>query len=307
MESRISCRPQKSAGGKTQTRILLNALLIVALSGGLAACASKDRKDDVPAESRSQEELRAEADQLYRSARTKLESSDFSGALTDYNTLRARYPFSDYATQAQLESIFAAYRAFQPEQALAEADRFLREHPRHPQIAYLLYLRGMINFTRNQSIFDNSAVVDTTKRDVGAARRAFDDFSSLVGRFPDSPYAADARQRMIYLRNRIAAHEIHVVNYYMKREAYLAAARRAEAIVATYPGAPASLDALELLAASYAELGLREQAEQARRLIEVTEPERAARVQLEPSRPWWRWLWPFGGAVDTQAAELPPA
>lgn len=305
MESTIAVSAPAAISRRTPARILTGALLAVSLASGLAGCASKQPKAEVPPPQRTEAELRAEADALYNAARGRLEAADFATAYEAYNLLRARYPFSDYATQAQLETIYAAYRTYQADQALADADRFLREHPRHPQVPYLLYLRGVINFSRNQSIFDNSRTVDTTKRDVGSLRRAFDDFSTLVGRYPDSPYAADARQRMVYLRNRIASHELHVVRYYMKRSAYLAAARRAEDIIANYPGAPATLDALELLAASYAELGLREQAEQAQRLIEVTAPERAARVQLEPSRPWWRWLWPFGDDHDDQAESLP--
>lgn len=242
----------------------------------------------------SQRELRMEADEIYRDARSRLDSGDYLGALERYERLRSRYPFSDFAIQAQLESIFAHYRSFQHEQALAAADRFMREHPRHEAISYVLYLRGMINFDRNKSFFDGSALVDTTRRDVGPLRRAFDDFSQLIGRFPDSKYVADARQRMIYLRNRIAENEMHIVRFYFDRGAWLAAARRAEDIIATYPGAPATLDAIEMLTRSYAEMGLREQAEKARELLARVEPVRAERVPVEPSRPWWHWLWPFG-------------
>lgn len=251
----------------------------------------------------SQRELRMEADEIYRDARSRLDSGDYQGALERYERLRSRYPFSDFATQAQLESVFARYRSFQPEQALAAADRFMREHPRHEAIPYVIYLRGMINFERNKSFFDGSELVDTTKRDVGPLRRAFDDFSQLIGRFPDSEYVADARQRMVYLRNRIAQNEMHVVRYYFDRQAWLAAARRAEDIIANYPGAPAALDAVEMLTRSYAELGLREQAEKARKLLAHVEPVRAERVPVEPSRPWWHWLWPFGDDESADSGE----
>lgn len=254
----------------------------------------------------SQRELRLAADELYRSARARLDSGDYAGALQQYEQLRSRYPFSDFATQAQLESVFAQYRSFQPEQALAGADRFLREHPRHEAVPYMLYLRGMINFERNASFFDDSDLVDTTKRDVGSLRRAFDDFSQLIGRFPDSPYVSDARQRMIYLRNRIAQNEMHVVRYYYGRGAWLAAARRAEAVIAEYPGAPATLDAVEMLARSYAELGLSEQASEARELLAKVEPVRAERVPVTPEESWWQKLWPFGGD-DSEQAPAPEA
>ena len=296
----------------TLLRSARGCISLLCISLVLAGCASDGntppsvtdnpfREDD----RLSQRELRMEADEIYRDARSRLDSGDYMGAQERYDRLRGRYPFSDFATQAQLENIFARYRSFQPEQALAAADRFMREHPRHEAIPYVLYLRGMINFERNKSFFDGSELVDTTKRDVGPLRRAFDDFSQLIGRFPDSDYAADARQRMVYLRNRIAQNEMHVVRYYFDRGAWLAAARRAEDIIASYPGAPAALDAIEMLTRSYAELGLREQAEKARELLARVEPVRAERVPVEPSRPWWHWLWPFGD--DEQELEEDPS
>lgn len=284
-------------------------IAVLCTSTLLAACASDGTPPPIvdnpfsDSDRLSQRQLRLEADELYRSARSRLDSGDYLGALEQYEQLRARYPFSDFATQAQLESVFAHYRSFQPEQAIAEADRFLREHPRDDAVPYMLYLRGMINFERNKSFFDGSDLVDTTKRDVASLRRAFDDFSQLIGRYPDSPFVEDARQRMVYLRNRIARNEMHVVRYYFDRGAWLAAARRAEDVIAEYPGAPATLDAVELLTRSYAELGLKEQAEQARKLLAAVEPERAKRVPVEPEASWWRVLWPFG--EDNKASRAP--
>src|SRR5690606_37219149 len=97
-------------------------------------------------------------------------------------------------------------------------------------------------------------------------RRSFDDFGLLVHRYPDSPYVADARARMIHLRNRLAQHELTIVDYYMRRGAYVAAAKRAEQIVMQYPGAPAALNALVSLEQSYEALGLETQAADARKL-----------------------------------------
>ncbi|MFP5307452.1 MAG: outer membrane protein assembly factor BamD, partial [Gammaproteobacteria bacterium] len=107
---------------------------------------------------------------------------------------------------------------------------------------------------------------DTSRRDTSGLRRSFDDFSLLIQRYPQSPYAGDARARMIYLRNRLASHELTVVEYYIRRGAFVAAAKRAEQIVAQYPGAPATVRALSLLQESYEALGLPDQAADARKL-----------------------------------------
>lgn len=257
--------------------------MLAVLGLALAACSSDS---SVPPTnpfrgSKSERELRLEADGLYKLARRSLDSSDYLGAITRYGAIMLRYPFTDYATQAQLESAYAKYRSFDPDGALSAADRFVKEHPRHPAIDYVHYLKGLINFQRGESLLD--ALVDTTRQDVAFARRAFDDFSLLTQRYPKSRYVGDARLRMVHLRNKIAAHELSIVRYYVRRGAHVAAAKRAERIVADYPGAPATGEALVLLENAYRDAGLGVQADEVRRVREgnpaVATPEAAPAVE----------------------------
>jgi len=248
------------------TRSAIAAILAIAL----AACSSDP--NNVPPTNpfrggKSERELRLEADGLYKLARRSLDTADFQGAIQRYDQVMLRYPFTDFATQAQLESIYAKYRAFDADGALTTADRFLKEHPRHSQVDYVYYLKGLINFQRGDSLFD--WLVDSARQDVSFARNAFDDFALLVQKYPNSRYASDARLRMIHLRNRIADHELSVVRYYVRRGAPVAAAKRAERIVADYPGAPAMGEALALLEKSYREVGLASQADDVRRIREA--------------------------------------
>jgi len=217
-------------------------------------------------EQRSARELRLEASQLYKAARDSLDSSDFATAIERFDKLTQRFPFSEYATQAQLEKVYAQYRNYDHDAALAGADRFLREHPRHAAADYVQYLKGLINFDREEGLSDLLGL-DATQKDMGYARRSFDDFGLLVQKYPTSAYAADGRQRMIWLRNRIAESEMHAVRFYMKRGAYIAAAKRGEQILAQYPGAPVTLEVLELIEQSYRKLGLNAQADDAARLL----------------------------------------
>ena len=239
----------------------------VALVFLVAACAS-DPKDGPPkpGQQRTAAQERIEAEKLYRSAREVLDSGDMSTALTRYDKLSQQFPFSEFSTQGELERVYALYRNYQPDQALGAADKFIREHPRHSGAAYAQYLKGLINSTRDEGL-SGFIGLDTTKEDVGFLRNAFDDFAVLVRKYPNSPYVGDARQRMIDLRNRVAQHEIHVVRFYVKRGAYIAAAKRAEQIVIQYPGAPASLEALKLLQDSYRSLNLIQQADDAGKLL----------------------------------------
>lgn len=253
----------------SRPRPLLLRAALAAAALALAACASDgDEPPDNPFKGpRSERELRLEADGLYKLARQSLDQADFQGALARYGQIQIRYPFTEHATQAQLEMIYAKYRAFDPDGALQTADRFLKEHPRHGSVDYVYYLKGLVNCQRDESLLEG--VMDSTRQDVSYARRAFDDFALLTQRYPNSRYAGDARQRMVFLRNKIARHELAIVKYYIRRGAHLAAARRAEQIVANYPGAPATAEALALLESSYREAGLAVQADEVRRLREA--------------------------------------
>lgn len=250
--------------------------LAVLLAALVAGCASGG--DPVPSNpfksGKSERELRLEAEGLYKLARRSLDTADFPGALQRYGQIQTKYPFTDYATQSQLEAIYAKYRSYDPEGATGDADRFIKEHPRHPAIDYVYYLKGLVNAQRGEGLFDWA--VDSTQHDVGFARKAFDDFALLLQRYPLSKYSGDARLRMLDLRNRIASHELSIVRFYRSRGAGVAAAKRAEKIVAEYPGAPATLEALELMELCYRDMGMTQQADETAKL-------RAANADAKPA------------------------
>lgn len=241
------------------------------LAATIAACSSNpDKAAPVnpfkPDPNRVTREEKLAADKLYHLARTAMETSDFNTAITRYDQLTQRHPFTEYATQGEMERIFCYFRNYQDEQAIAGADRFLRDHPRHPHADYVQYLRGLINAQKDEPAIRMIPAMDPALSDVSASRRAFDDFALLIQKYPNSQYNGDARLRMIELRNRIAKSEMTVVDFYMRRGAWLAAAKRAEHVVSDYPGAPATVDALASLEKCYDKLGLKDQADDVRKL-----------------------------------------
>jgi len=258
----------RSSRGPSATRAL-RVICLAALAALATGCASKGEKADRPDNPfrpgsevgpagntpQTEEALKTEAAVFYRRAHESMVASDYETATTRYSQLIARYPFTEYSTQAELEKIFVQYRSFAPDEALLAADRFIREHPRHVHADYVQYLKGLINSSRTQALSDYLPI-DSSKKDVTGERRAYDDFAVLLQRYPSSPYAGDARKRMIYLRNRVAAHELSIVRYYVKRQAWVAVSKRAENLIAEYPGAPSTVDALKLLKLSYEKLGL---------------------------------------------------
>ena len=225
-------------------------LAILLILGGCSIFGSDDEERDV---NRTEE-------QIYEMAQGNLRTGNMQLAIERLQMLEARFPFGPYAEQAQLEIIYAYYQGYQAEEARAAATRFIRLHPQHPSVDYAHYMAGLSSFSRDLSFIDRLFNLDPSRRDVGAARQAFSDFSRLLTLYPNSQYAPDARQRMIHLRNLLAASEINVARYYMRRQAFLAAANRSRYVVENYPNTPSVPDALALMIECYQRIGMQEAA-----------------------------------------------
>ena len=213
----------------------------------LAACAMPEQIDETKDWN---------ASQFYSQAKEALNDGDYAKAVKYYQGLQARFPFGRYAIQAQIDTIYAHYKSGEPDSAITAADSFIKLYPQHPYVDYAYYLKGLANYNRNNSILTHLAGSDPSQRDAGAALSSFNDFAELIRRFPDSKYAEDARQRMLYLRNNIAKYQLHVARYYMKRGAYLAAANRANRVVTQFPHTDAVREALEIMIDAYTRLGM---------------------------------------------------
>lgn len=205
-------------------------------------------------------------------AKEALENKSYSKAVSLYEALEARYPFGDYAPQAQLNVAFAYYKNDDPEAALAAADRFIKTHPRSPSVDYAYYLKGLINYNRGIGFIDRFLPTDSSQRDPGSARDAFDNFQELIRRFPNSQYTPDARQRMTALRNNLAMYEIHVADFYMRRRAYEAAINRANHVIKEYQRTPAVPIALQIMEEGYRKLGMNDMAADTERIYKLNYP-----------------------------------
>ncbi len=209
---------------------------------------------------------------LYTAAKERLQNSDYEQAIGYYEKLESRYPFGPHSQQAQLDLTYAYYKNDESASAIAAADRFIKLHPRHPNVDYAYYIKGLANHVKTEGFMTRFITKDYSKRDTGAAIDAFRDFNELTRRFPNSKYAQDAAQRMLFLKNTLAMHEVHVANYYLGRGAYVAAANRARYVVENYQRTPAMPDALVILAKSYKVMQLYELSEDAVRVLELNFP-----------------------------------
>ncbi len=236
--------------------------LLVIFAVLLTACSSTEKKPDELTER-----------EYYSDAREALDNENYLIALDRLNLLESRYPFGSYAEQAQLEKIYAYYMTADLENVLANAERFIRLHPLHTQVDYAYYMRGLATYEMGFAFVERYVDTDMAQRDPEPLRDAFNHFSELLTRFPDSPYVADAQARMIYLRERLASHELVSARYYMKRHAYMAAANRCAKVIQHYQKTPAVADALAIQVEAYRTLGMQNDADQALALLTLNYPQ----------------------------------
>jgi outer membrane protein assembly factor BamD len=254
-------------------RPLLAACAVLLLAG----CAGDNERD-----------TKSGADLLYERARKSMESGNYRNAIAYFENLAARFPFSNQTKQSQLDLIYCYFKNGERESAIDAANQFERENPTHPRVDYALYMRGLANFRGQHNTLHRLLGVDLARRPPEGARESFSAFAQLLQRYPDSAYAADARQRMIFLRNRLADHENHVARYYLARGAYLAALNRAKFSVQTYDGSPAVAESLRIIIDAYSALGMEELADGTRLVLAESFPDASVAQARSEKKPWYR-------------------
>ena len=256
---------------------MARALAVACCALILAACGGRDR---------TAEQLQPE--KLYEHGHKSMLAGDYRGAVRNYEALEARYPFSEYSRQAKLDIMYSYYKSHQTESAIDAADQFMRENPTHPRVDYAMYIKGLVYFERAPNFLERWFNTDLTKRPPQDVRASFQAFQSLIERHPDSEYGNDARQRMIFLRNRLAEYEVHVADYYLRRRAYVAALSRARYTIENYDGAPATRDALDIMISAYEGMGLKDLADESRAVYALNYPN--SDPERHHKRDWWP-LW----------------
>jgi outer membrane protein assembly factor BamD len=212
------------------------------------------------------------AERLYAEARGQLDAGNYSKAVEYYEKLEGRFPFGVYGQQALLDLAYAYYKSDDIDSSISAANRFIKLYPQNAHVDYAYYLKGLANFNRGKGFTERYLPIDAAQRDPGSALMAFQDFSEMVRLFPESQYADDARQRMIYLRNQLADYEVKVANYYMRRGAFVAAVNRAKYVVEKYPRTPAIPEALVIMAKAYKVMEMNDLSDDALRVLEINYP-----------------------------------
>jgi outer membrane protein assembly factor BamD len=233
------------------------------------------------------------AEELYQRGKERMDNSAWEAAIASYRALQTRYPFGRYTEQSMLDLSYCYFKRGVREEALSTLERFIRTYPAHPSVDYAYYLKGLVNYEENLGFLERMMPARVRDRDQSAAMEAFEDFSELIRRFPDSRFVPDARQRMVFLRNNLAAYELIVAEYYLRRKAYVAAANRARYALEVFPNTPQTPGALIVLHKAYTELSLPELAEGSMTVLALNYPDNYYVQGRKKQRSWVDRLWPF--------------
>lgn len=260
---------------------------MVSVAAALSACAGN--KSTVSREARETQSW--SNDQLYREARTELDSGNYSRASALYEQLRARQPEGRFTEQSLLETAYAHYKNEEKAQAQAALARYFQNYPAGIDMDYALYLKGLILFDEDQSFLRKLASQDWADRDPQANREAYRAFAELVDRFPQSKYAEDAKNRMSQLVDALGGHEIAIARYYAKRGAFVAANNRAQAVVQNFQNTRYVEEALAIMAYSYGKLGNDQLKADTERVLQSNFPQSPylQKAWTADDMPWWRY------------------
>ncbi|MCJ7556262.1 MAG: outer membrane protein assembly factor BamD [Gammaproteobacteria bacterium] len=245
------------------------ALALITLLAG--ACSSDKYERD----------RNAASDTLFQKGTEAMSIRNYSAAIFYLEQLGARYPFSENAKQAQLNLLYVYYKNDEPESAIDAADNFIRENPTHPRVDYAYYIKGLVNFPKESNSMERLFRANRYSRPPKGVEDSFSAFATLIERFPGSLYAPDARERMIFLRNRLAQYQIYVAEWYVRRGSYVAASHRARSVLEEYAGSTSAYPAIEMLALCYNRLGLTDLEASARELLTRNQDLKNASKPLE--------------------------
>lgn len=251
------------------TRLPILLLLLTVLAG----CQSTKDFFGIDGEPNLPETETLPVEELYAMGKKELDEGDYDKAEKVFTRLVARFPYGAISEQAQLDLAFAQFKLAKYEEASSTVSRFIKMYPVSTQIDYAYYLKALINFDRENRWLAKIARLNMSARDLGAAQQSYNDFNEVIRRFPTSKYAPEARDRMIYLRNRLALHDLDVGIFYYNREAYVSAAGRAKYLLETYPQSSVENDAVALLTAAYTAMGQETLAQDSRRILEANDPQ----------------------------------
>ncbi len=225
----------------TAVRLMIIAFVAVAL---LAGCGTR-RQAELAYVARPVE-------QLYNEAFRQMERRRYTEAAQLFDEVERQHPFSEWARRSMLMAAFANYQANRYEQAIATAQRFISLHPGSSSAPYAYYLIAICHYER---IYD-------VGRDQSTTQQALQALQQVVERYPNSPYARDARLKIDMTRDHLAGKDMDVGRWYLRNGFHLAAIGRFQNVIREYGTTSHVPEALHRMVEAYVAMGVAEEARQ---------------------------------------------
>lgn len=243
-------------------RVLKTFVYILTITLLVTSCSTSGNKKGQTSEQK--------VERMYERAKSALQKANYSQAIERYRKLETTYPFGPYTEQGRLDLIFAYDKNNQSEEALEVADNFIRLYPTHKNIDYAYYMRGVVRFEKQISRIDRFLIgAKKHRRDPKPLRDSYNAFAELIQRFPESPYAEDAKQRIVYLNDALAQRELAVANYYFDTGAYVAVINRCKTVIQIYETSPSVKQALMLMVKTYNKMEMHQLASATQAVLEA--------------------------------------
>jgi len=225
---------------------------------------------------------------IYDKAESFSDQRDFRKSIKFLEKLIKRYPDNKLIPSARLNLAYAYYKFGQKELSTSTVNQFITLYPSHPSMDYAYYLKGL-NLYQERGIINKLTLQDISDRDINDLKKAFDAFSEVVSKFPNSKYSQDSTDRMTYLMNKIAEYDLHVARYYMKRKAFVAALNRAKNVYTNYPESIHVEESLVIQYVAYKELKLKDLEVATKKIIDHNYPENKLALDTqEGTKTWWK-------------------
>ena len=238
-------KPFGAPGLRPAALSVLGLLLVAGLLGGCGSLLNGDKN--------VVEDPNEPPDVIYKKAETLADKGKFGDAAKQYENVDINHPYSQEARRAILMAAFAYYKAGKFDDAIGAADRYLTLHPGTPEADLAQDIIAMSYYDR---------VLDP-RRDQTNARKALEAYETLIQRYPESRYAAEARNRTRIMRDLLAAQEMMVGRYYLRHNNFLAAINRFRTVVTDYQTTEQVEEALMRLTEAYMALGIVNEAQTA--------------------------------------------
>lgn len=229
---------------------VLCLLSLLALPG----CASKKDTLAEPPEA---------VEKMYNKAAAKLDAAEYQDAVKGFDAVEQNYPYSQWATRAQLMSAFASYKDLRYDDALLSLERFLELHPGDESSAYAYYLKALCYYEQ----------ISDVRRDQRMTELALDGLKQVKTRFPDSQYAKDASLKIDLTLDHLAGKEMEIGRYYLERKQYQAAINRFEKVVEQYQTTSHVPEALHRMTEAYLSLGIPDEAHRSAAILGKNYPQ----------------------------------